>query len=640
MAGTEHAESKTPLHGLLHNLQPHHLPLQNPGKPSYLSTSWGAGSPIPTRPQWSSDCCAPFRPMRQSASPAITAQQPHPQRSSGAAHSHGGTAVAARTAEAVAPSDAATGRINSKWPADKRPDAEPMARSSPESEDIYTDLWLTGMPWATSSPPNVENLELEMPVAPAPLDALRSDDRGSRDDDDEEEEDGVVREATLFMHQNQAASLGQQGKEPSGGSRVGFAPQEPRVVHMSSETAVDVRTASSRAEGERAAGHVSGTQEAPPCRGAGTPANTETAIASEKGLPLPLGVSTSKCGQRDDNSGVPEGGQGCLGAETSIVTRKPRQMTGPQADLSELGPPLDDGAETVPGPAHAPHPPPPPPPVAPRAAETTAPGALQENTHLSLSISPSTPRTITQPTPHQKLSPSADKPTAAAASLPVWALLPPALPGLDVTASPSYPQSGPWPASSIDTVPADAGGSNTTSLAGSARNAAATTSISNSPPTSPRSAPSSTQAPTTATKSGTIDEAGDAEQATPITDLVGAAMACGSRVSPSASGPCPTGQGNISGAQAESSPSAPNFSPAASLASSGWTAEASKSWTCAGGTFRNAADSKHDGADSLQAVLREGPSSRDVRPCEVSTSRGRSDDGDGRRGGGPGPSAR
>ncbi|CAM9847596.1 unnamed protein product, partial [Ectocarpus sp. 12 AP-2014] len=112
--------------------------------------------------------------------------------------------------------------------------------------------------------------------------------------------------------------------------------------------------------------------------------------------------------------------------------------------------------------------------------------------------------------------------TAAAASLPVWALLPPALPCLDVTASPSYPQSGPWPASSIDTVPADAGGSNTTALAGSARNAAATTSISNYPSTSPRSAPS--QAPTTAMKSGTTDEAADAEQAAPTTDLVGAAM--------------------------------------------------------------------------------------------------------------------
>ncbi|CAM9794201.1 unnamed protein product, partial [Ectocarpus sp. 12 AP-2014] len=124
VAGTEYAESKTPLHGVLHNVRPHRLPLQNPGKPSYLSTSWGAGSPIPTRPQWSSDCCAPFRPMRQSASPAIPAPQPPPQRSSGGAHSHGGTAVAPRTAEAVAPSDAATGRINSNWPADKRPDAE------------------------------------------------------------------------------------------------------------------------------------------------------------------------------------------------------------------------------------------------------------------------------------------------------------------------------------------------------------------------------------------------------------------------------------------------------------------------------------------------------------------------------------
>ncbi|CBJ27214.1 expressed unknown protein [Ectocarpus siliculosus] len=547
--------------------------------------------------------------------------------------------MAARTAEAVAPSDAATGRINSKCPADKRPDAEPTARSSPESEDIYTDLWLTGIPWATSSPPNVENLELEMPVAPAPLDALRSDDRGSRDDDDEEEDS--VREATLFMHQEQAASL-VQGKEPRGGSRVGFAPQEPPVVHMSSKTAVDVRTATSRDGGERVAGHVSGTQEPPPCRGACTPANTEGVIASEKGLPVPLSVSTGKCGQRDDSSGVPEGAPGCLGDGTSIVTRKPGQMTGPQAGLSELGPPLADGAETVPGPAHAPHPPPPPPPVATGAADTTAPGALQENTHLSPPISPSTPPTITQPIPHQKLSPNADKPTAATASLPVWALLPPALPGLDVTASPSYPQSGPRPASSIDTVPADAGGSNTTALAGSARNAAATTSTSNSPSSSPRSAPSSTQAPTTATKSGTTDGAGDAEQAAPITDLVGAAMACGARVSPSASGPCPTGQGKISGAQAESSPSAPKLSPAASLASSGWTAEASKSWTCAGGTSRNAADSKHDGTESLQgAVLREGPSSRDVRPCEkVSTSRGRSDDGDGRRGDGPGPSAR
>lgn len=445
-----------------------------------------------------------------------------------------------------------------------------------------------------------------MPVAPAPLDALRSDDRGSRDDDDEEE-DGVVREATLFMHQEQAASLVQQGKEPSGGSRVGFAPQEPRVVHMFCETAVDVRTASSKDGGERVAGHVSGTQEPRPCRGAGTPANTDTVIASEKGLPLPLGVSTSKCGQRDDSSGVPEGAPGCLGDGTSIVTRKPRQMTGPQAGLSESGPPLADGAETVTGLAHAPHPPPPPPPVATEAAETMAPGALQENTHLSPPISPSTPPTIAQPIPHHSLSPNADKPTTAAASLPVWALLPPALPGLDVTASPSYPQSGPRPASSMDTVPAEAGGSNTTASAGSARNAAATTSTSNSPSTSRRSAPSSTQAPTTATTSGTTDEAGDAEQAAPITDLVGAAMACGARVSPSASGPCPTGQGKISGAQAESSPSAPKLSPAASLASSRWTVEASKSWTCAGDTSRNAADSKHDGTDSLQgAVLRRG----------------------------------
>ncbi|CAN0512308.1 unnamed protein product, partial [Ectocarpus sp. 8 AP-2014] len=175
-----------------------------------------------------------------------------------------------------------------------------------------------------------------------------------------------------------------------------------------------------------------------------------------------------------------------------------------------LGPPLADGTETVPGPAHAPHPPPPLPPVATEAAETTAPGALQENTHLSPPISPSTSPTITQSIPHQNLSPNSDKPTAAA-SLPVWALLPPALPGLDVTASPSYPQSGRRPASSIDTVPADAGGSNTTALAGSARNAAATTSTSNSPATFPRSAPSSAQAPTTATKSGTTDGAGDAE---------------------------------------------------------------------------------------------------------------------------------
>lgn len=160
VAGTENAESKVPLHGLLHNLQPHHLPPQNPGKPSYLSTSWGAGSPIPTRPQWSSDCYAPFRPMRQSTSPAITTQQPNPHRSGGGAHSHGGTTVATRTTEAVAPSDTATGGINAKRPAEKRPDAEPAARSSPDSEDPYTDLWLTGMPWATSSPPNVENFEV------------------------------------------------------------------------------------------------------------------------------------------------------------------------------------------------------------------------------------------------------------------------------------------------------------------------------------------------------------------------------------------------------------------------------------------------------------------------------------------------
>lgn len=458
-----------------------------------------------------------------------------------------------------------------------------------------------------------DKTQLEMPVAPAPLDALRSDDRGTRDDNDHDE-DGVVPEATLFIHQDQATSLVQQGKEPSGGSRVGFAPQEPRVVLVSSEQAVDVRTASSRGGGERAAGHVSGTLEPPPCSGAGTPANTDKIIASKKGLPLPSGGSTSTCGKRNDSRGVPERAPGCLGGEMSILSRNPQQMTGPQAGLLGLGPPLADGAEIVTGPAPAPHRP--PPPVATRAAETTAPAALQESTHLSSSISPSTQPTTAQPTRHHPLSPNADIPTATAASLPVWALLPPALPGLEVTASPSYPQSGPRPASSIDTVPPEAGRitrqrSNTTASAGSGRNAAATTSS--------RASVVLTAAATTATTSGRTDEAGDAEQVAPITDGVLAAMACGARVSSSASGPCPTGQGTISGAQAESAPSARTFSPAASLGCSRWTAEASKALVCAGGTSRNAADSKRLGTRSLQgAVLREGPSSKDVRPCEVS----------------------
>lgn len=34
------------------------------------------------------------------------------------------------------------------------------ANSSPDPEDIYADSWLTGLPWAASSPPNLDGLDV------------------------------------------------------------------------------------------------------------------------------------------------------------------------------------------------------------------------------------------------------------------------------------------------------------------------------------------------------------------------------------------------------------------------------------------------------------------------------------------------
>ncbi|CAM9833119.1 unnamed protein product, partial [Scytosiphon promiscuus] len=111
-------------------------------------------------------------------------------------------------------------------------EASAAASASPDPEDICTDSWLTGLPWASSSPPNLDT-KVEGELSPTPLDALRSDDRGTRDSDADDvgQAHNEEEEPVLFTEQYQApppTSVLQEALEVAGCGGASLGQQDNR----------------------------------------------------------------------------------------------------------------------------------------------------------------------------------------------------------------------------------------------------------------------------------------------------------------------------------------------------------------------------------------------------------------------------
>lgn len=134
---------------------------------------WGTGVPVPVPMPMSMSLPLPSEWADQWARgqgrldtlPTPAPPQPPPHRPSEGVSLNAGTTVATPAAAAAASSAAsAAGKEKShtegRTAKSARASPVPRANSSPDSEDTYTDSWLTGLPWASSSPPNADGLEV------------------------------------------------------------------------------------------------------------------------------------------------------------------------------------------------------------------------------------------------------------------------------------------------------------------------------------------------------------------------------------------------------------------------------------------------------------------------------------------------
>eukprot|EP00752_Nemacystus_decipiens_P001741 g1684.t1 len=204
---------------------PHPLSFPHSSVGSYHMAPWSAGTavpvpmpnPMPFPSEWADHWAHGQGRLDALRAPAPAPPQPPPHRSPEGEGKglvlNAGTTVATPAAACAVASAAASAAEKAK--PDTGPQTAQPARSSPvpkansslDYEDSYTDAWLAGMSWASSSPPDVGGLEVEVPEFPAPLDALRSDDRGTRDDEDDDEDVGNEGEAALFMDHHPAVNL-------------------------------------------------------------------------------------------------------------------------------------------------------------------------------------------------------------------------------------------------------------------------------------------------------------------------------------------------------------------------------------------------------------------------------------------------
>lgn len=140
--------------------QPHPDPFSFPqtSAESYQVGPWNAGvsviMPMPLPSEWHDQWAR--GQARVDALPTSTPPQPPPRRPSDGLALNTVT-TAATPAAVMAKEEPHAEGLTAK---SARTSPVPRATPSPEGEDTYTDSWLAGMLWASSSSPDVEGLEV------------------------------------------------------------------------------------------------------------------------------------------------------------------------------------------------------------------------------------------------------------------------------------------------------------------------------------------------------------------------------------------------------------------------------------------------------------------------------------------------